>query len=76
MVPKIHNSNVNPIVMWSERVPDFNTLPQRGKSLVRLEVFIAVPVKIVDSWDVNAVSTGKWFPTLAVNLPVFTFREL
>jgi hypothetical protein len=22
------------------------------------------------------VSTGKWFPTLALNLPVFTFREI
>jgi hypothetical protein len=31
---------------------------------------------VVDSWDVNAVPTGKWFPTLAVNLPVFTFREV
>jgi hypothetical protein len=54
--------------MWSERGTDFNTLPQRGKSPVRLEVFTAVLMKVVDSWDVNAVSTGKWFPTLVMNV--------
>jgi len=50
---------MNPIVMWSERGTDFNTVPQRGKSPVRLEVVIAVFMKVVDSWDVNAVPTGK-----------------
>lgn len=68
MVPQIRNSNVNPIVMWSERGTDFDTLPQRGKSPVRLEVFTAVLMKVVDSWDVYAVSTGKWFPTLAMKV--------
>lgn len=59
MAPKIRSSDMNPIVMWSERGTDFNTVPQRGKSPVRLEVVIAVFMKVVDSWDVNAVPTGK-----------------
>jgi hypothetical protein len=75
MAPQIYNSNMNPIVMWSGRGTDFKTVPQRGKSPVRLEVFTAV-LKVMDSWDDNAVSTGKWFPTLAMNLPVFTFQEI
>jgi hypothetical protein len=75
MVPQICNNNVNPVVM-SEEGTDFNTLPERGKSPVRLEVFTAVLMKAVGSSDVNAVSSGKWFPTLAVNLPVFTLRKI
>jgi hypothetical protein len=71
MVPQIRNSNTNPIMVWSERGTDFKTLPQRGKSPVRLEVFTAVFMKVMD-----AVSIGKWFPTLAMNLPVFTIQEI
>jgi hypothetical protein len=67
---------MNPTVMWSERGADFNILPERGKRPVRLKVFTVVLMKAVDSWDVDAVSTGKWFRTLAVNLPVFTSREI
>jgi hypothetical protein len=62
---------MNPIVMWSERGTDFKTLPQRGKSPARLKVFTAVLIKVMD-----AVSTGKRFPTLAMNLLVFTFQEI
>ena len=39
MVPQIRNSNMNLVLMWSERGTDFKTLLQRGKSPVRLEVF-------------------------------------
>jgi hypothetical protein len=47
----------------SEGGTDFITLPERGKSTVRLEVFTAVLMKVVGSSDVKALSNGKWFPT-------------